>query len=227
MPDRTRATVRWCCAVSALLLCACASLQRPLPVISSGPEHRERCSLPFPVAPVRFISAIEAQLPDGKKMTLIGITVIDPGGRSVRAAIMTIEGLLLFDASTRNDVITLYRALPPFDGPEFRKALLRDVQFLLLTPAGEPQQYGRLDNGSSICRYGLAGGMTIDVIVHPDNSWELREYKNGSVATRIAKGAAAAGGLPGTVVLQGLQPQPYSLQLRPISAEPAKAGDEK
>ena len=227
MPARIKAQVRWCCVISALLLCACASPYRPMPVNPSGPEHRERCRLLFPVAPVRFINAIEAQLPDGKKMTLIGITVIDPGGRAVRAAIMTIEGLLLFDASARNDVITLYRALPPFDGPEFRRALLRDVQFLLLPPAGEPQQYGILNNGSSICRYGLADGMAIDVIVHPDNSWELQEYKNGSVATRIAKGTAAAGGLPGIVVLQGLQPQPYSLQLRPISAEPAKPGDAK
>jgi len=227
MPAGIKAYVRWGCVISALLLCACASPQRPLPVNPSGPEHRERCRLPFPVAPARFISAIEAQLPDGKKMTLIGITVIDPGGRAVRAAIMTIEGLLLFDASTRNDVITLYRALPPFDRPEFKSALLHDVQFLLLPPAGEPQQYGILNNGSSICRYGLADGMTIDVIVHPDNSWELREYKNGSIAARIAKGAAAAGGLPGTVVLQGLQPQPYRLQLCPISAEPAKPGDAK
>ena len=227
MPDRIKAQARWCCVISALLLCACASLQRPLPVNPSGPEHRERCRLPFPVAPARFINAIEAQLPDGKKMTLIGITVIDPGGRAVRAAIMTIEGLLLFDAATRNDVITLYRALPPFDGPEFRRALLRDVQFLLLPPAGEPQQYGILNNGSSICRYDLADGMAIDVIVHIDNSWELQEYKNGSIATRTAKGTATAGGMPGTVVFQGLQPQPYSLQLRPISAEPAKPDDAK
>jgi hypothetical protein len=227
MPERIKAHVRWCSVISALLLCACASLQRPMPVNPSGTEHRERCGLPFPVAPARFIDAIEAKLPDGKKMTLIGITVIDPAERSVRAAIMTIEGLLLFDASTHNDVITLYRALPPFDGPEFRSALLRDVQFLLLPPAGEPQHCGILNNGSSICRYGLAGGMTIDVVVHPDNSWELQEYRNGSVATRTAKGAAAAGGLPGIVEFQGLQPQPYSLQLRPISAEPAQPGDAK
>jgi len=225
MPAGIKAHVRWCSVISALLLCACASPQRPLPVNPSGTEHRERCRLPFPVAPARFINAIEAQLPDGKKMTLIGITVIDPGERAVRAAIMTIEGLLLFDASTRNDVITLYRALPPFDGPEFRSALLHDVQFLFLPPAGEPQQYGIVNNGSSICRYGLADGMTIDVIVHPDNSWELREYKNGSGSTRTAKGAAAAGGLSGTVVLQGLQPQPYRLQLCPITAETAKPGD--
>jgi hypothetical protein len=140
---------------------------------------------------------------------------------------MTIEGLLLFDAATCNDVITLYRALPPFDGPEFRSALLRDVQFLLLAPAGEPQQCGTLNNGSSICRYGLTDGRAMDVIVAPDNSWELQEYKKGSGATRTAKGAAAAGGRPGTVVLQVLQPQPYVLQLRTISAEPAKPGDAK
>jgi hypothetical protein len=139
---------------------------------------------------------------------------------------MTIEGLLLFDASTRKDVITVYRALPPFDGPEFRNALLRDVQFLLLAPAVEPQQCGIVDNGSSICRYGLSDGISIDVIVAPDTSWELREYKNGAGATRTAKGAAA-GGLPGAVVLNGLQPQPYSLQLRTISAEPAQPGDAK
>ena len=226
MPAGIKAHMRWCCGISALLLCACATAERPI-VHPSGPEHRQRCSLPFPVAPVRCINAIEAQLPDGKKMTLIGITVSDPGERAVRAAIMTIEGLLLFDASTRNDVITLYRALPPFDGPEFRSALLRDVQFLLLAPACEPQQCGILDNGASICRYGLAGGMAIDVIVAPDNSWELQEYKKGAGATRTAKGAPAAGGLPGAAVLQGLQPQPYVLQLRPISSEPAKPGDAK
>ncbi len=226
MPAGIKAHIRWCCGISALLLCACASAQRPI-VHPSGPEHRQRCSLPFPVAPSRFINAIEAQLPDGKQMTLIGITVIDPGGRAVRTAIMTIEGLLLFDAATCNDVITLYRALPPFNGPEFRSALLRDVQFLLLAPAGEPQQCGILNNGSSICRYGLTDGMAIDVIVAPDNSWELQEYKNGSGATRTAKGVAAAGGLPGTVVLQVLQPQPYVLQLRAISSEPAKPGDAK
>ena len=226
MPAGIKAHMRWCCGISALLLCACASAQRPI-VHPSGPEHRQRCSLPFPVAPVRCINAIEAQLPDGKKMTLIGITVSDPGERAVRAAIMTIEGLLLFDAATCNDVITLYRALPPFDGPEFRSALLRDVQFLLLAPACEPQQCGILDNGASICRYGLAGGMAIDVIVAPDNSWELQEYKNGSGAIRTAKGAAAAGGRPGTVVLQVLQPQPYVLQLHSISSEAAKPGDAK
>ena len=221
-----KACMRWCCAISGFLLCACAAAQRPI-IQPSGPEHWQRCSLPFPVAPVRFINAIEAQLPDGKKMTLIGITVIDPAGRAVRAALMTIEGLLLFDAAACNGVITLYRALPPFDGPEFRSALLHDVQFLLLAPAGEPRELGTVQSGSSICRYDLTGGMEIDVIVAPDNSWELQEYKNGAGVTRTAKGAAAAAGLPGTVVLQGLQPQPYSLQLRSISAEPANPGDAK
>ena len=225
MQAEINALIRWCCGIS-VLLCACASAQRPI-ILPAGSEHRQRCSLPFPVAPVRFINAIEARLPDGKKMTLIGITVIDPGGRAVRAAIMTIEGLLLFDAAAGNGGIILYRALPPFDGPEFRSALLRDVQFLLLAPAGEPRQCGIVQSGASICRYGLSGGMTIDIIVNPDNSWELQEYKNGPGAIRTAKGAAAVGGLPGAVDVLVLQPQPYSLQLRTISAEPAQPGDAK
>jgi len=71
------------------------------------------------------------------------------------------------------------------------------------------------------------GGTPIDVIVHPDNRWELQEYKNESGATRTAKSAAAAGGLPDAAVLQMLAPQPYNLQRHPIGSEPANPADTK
>ncbi len=213
--------MRLCCLFLSLLLTACTLPQRPMSINPAGTEHQQRCMLPFSFTPTRYINAIEAQLPDGRSMTLIGITVINPTERTVRVGIVTIEGLLLFDASTHNGDITLYRSLSPFDGSEFRNALLDDVQFILLPPAGEIQQFGISTSGSSICRYVSDGDMTIDIIVHQDDSWELQKFKNGSVPICVAKGSAKSGDLPGIVVLQGLQPRRYRLQLRPISVEPA------
>ncbi len=168
---KCRPIVLWCALAAALLL-ACAGPRHILP----EPVNPALCRLPFTSTSCRYIHSLDAELPGGVRMTVMGVSVIDPAADTIQAAIMTLEGLLLFDATAVGGSMQVHRAVPPFDGPQFAEGLMRDVRFIFMFPAGAPATTGRLDDGSSVCRYQDTFGMTVDVIVHPGQGWEVEQY---------------------------------------------------
>jgi hypothetical protein len=203
------------CGLAAALLPACAGPGH----IRIEPVNPALCRLPFTSTSCRYVHSLDAELPGGTRMTVMGVSVIEPEADTIQAAIMTLEGLVLFDATASGSSLKVHRALPPFDGPQFADGLMRDVRFIFMFPAGAPKTTGRLDDGSSVCRYHDNFGITVDVIAHPDQGWEVQQYSAFGKKLRSLKIDALKNGIPGMLEFEAFSPKPYALHMKLISAE--------
>ena len=164
----------------AMLLAACAGTRpEPLPrMTASTPDLAAgRCAALFPQGRWQMIHAIDFRLADGTSGNALGVLILD--GRSLSCALMTVEGLTLFEArSAEAEVLEVLRALPPFDNREFASGLMRDVRTLFQSPPGLGQ-YGTLVDGTPVCRYN-AGQTITDILPQADGCWQLFTYDEQS-----------------------------------------------
>jgi hypothetical protein len=159
----------------------------------------------------------------GKSVTMIGVTVIDPAGRSLQGILMTIEGLVLFDGLWQDGKVTVSRAVPPFDRPAFAENMINDMCFLFLVPKMAALTHAMEKEGKVVCRYHSGEDSVIEVMINEDRSWASKVFR-GSLSREI-RAAAIQDNVPQFMELKG---QGYTLKLTTISAEPHVAGtDEK
>ena len=217
-----RLIVLWC-ALAAAMLPACAGPRH----IRPEPVNPALCRLPFSSTSCRYIHGLDAELPGGARMTVMGVSVVDPETDTIQAAIMTLEGLVLFDATASGSSIKVHRALPPFDGPQFAEGLMKDVRFIFMFPAGGPKTTGRFDDNSTVCRYQDNFGMTVDVIAHPGHGWKVEQYSILGKKLRTLKISALKNGVPGMLEFEAFSPKPYALHMKLISAEPVPPAEKK
>jgi hypothetical protein len=104
---------------------------------------------------------------------------------------------------------------------------MQDVRFIFMFPSGEPETTGRLDDGSSVCRYQDNSGMTVDVIIRPGQSWEVEQYSAQGKKLRSLKIGSLNNGVPGMLEFEALSPRPYALHMKLISAEPVLPAETK
>jgi hypothetical protein len=202
-----------------VLLISCSRLSVIKPVDPSAMQDNvRRCHVPFIDLPHRFVHAIEVSLPGGSVATVVGVSVIDPVSDTVHSAIMTIEGFVLFDARYDKE-IHVNRAVPPFNGEQFAEYLMKDVRLIFLAPKGRPSEAGRLENGSTICRYSGNQDGIVDVITHQDGTFEIEKYSDSNELLRIVKAFSLQDRFPQMVELDGFGFREYSLRLKLISAE--------
>lgn len=201
------------------LLVSCS----PLPVIKPADPAAlsdiiQQCRRPFLNVPYRFVHAIEVALPGGRPGTVVGVTVFDPTSEIIRSVIMTIEGFVLFDARYDKKVF-INRAVPPFNAEQFASYMMEDVRLIFLAPDGRLSNAGVLEDGSSICRYYGKQDNIVDVIVRPDDTWEIEKYSDNHVIMRKIRVSSVRDGIPAMVELTGFGFREYSLLLNLISAE--------
>jgi hypothetical protein len=204
-----------------VLLLACGSL----PVIhSSTPGSTEeavrRCRHPFLEVPYRFVHAIEARVAGRPPGTVLGITVIDPPAQTVHCVMLTLEGFVLFEARYDNGVQVM-RAVPPFDSIHFGRNMMEDVRLTFLVPEGRLAAADLDEGGSAVCRYDGRSGKTTDVVVHADNTWEIKTYDEHHQPLRSVVASLLKDGVPELLDLTGSSMVNYTLHLRLLSAEPA------
>ena len=212
--------------VLTLLLASCSHLPviKPAATPAAAQAIVEQCTRPFPRVPSRFIHTLEVVLPGGSSGMLMGITLVDPKAKTIRSAILTIEGFVLFDARLDRD-IQVERAVPPFDKPSFAANLIEDVRLMYLPPQALPAQTGILEDGSAICRYTGESGTTLDVISHRDGTWEIGKYTGSEQRLRRIRASALHNGLAGEIELNGYAAWDYTLRLKLISAEEMMDGE--
>jgi hypothetical protein len=203
--------------MSTAFLVSCALLPAIKPAEQAA-ETARRCRRPFPDTPHRFVHAIESSLPGGGTGTVLGITILDPESRSIRSAVVTIEGLVLFDARSDKGM-HVYRALPPFNAEHLAEYMMEDISLIFLSPEERLSDTGTLEDGSTICRYGGNRDKIVDVIVHRDDTWEIDTYRNRFERLRRIKASSLQDGIPGILELTAFESGHYSLSLRLISAE--------
>lgn len=171
--------------VLILVAAACAVLPGFEPADPTrAPAIEKSCATVFPVGKWHFVHSIEATLPGDQKNFLIGVTVISPEIAQIQSVIMTIEGLVLFDARYRPDNFTISRGIPPFDSRAFARGLMDDVKLLFLEPGGHSVEAGSWSDGTPVCRYRNQDGMTIDISPMQNNIWTIRKYNKNAHLTR-------------------------------------------
>lgn len=111
--------------VLLILLAGCAAeKQMRLPQMvgtADDGQQKNGCAAVFPQGKWQFIHSIEFTMKDGAGPPLIGVTTID--GNTIGCALVTVEGLTLFEAVYQGkESAVIRRAVPPFDKPEFAGA---------------------------------------------------------------------------------------------------------
>ncbi len=196
-----------------------APVKHPLPVATD-----ENCTAPFPDNRRQFVHSIQATMPKGEKAILIGITDLCPRSGEIHCVIMTLEGLVLFDAQYDHKIV-INRGIPPFDSMDFARGLMNDIRLIFFPPDGRLIQAGISDNGSSVCRYERENGMIVDVISSHNGPWEIRQYNADLTLNRSVKAFPNSKGdkegeesIPARLVLTAYGSPRYSLSLELIEA---------
>jgi hypothetical protein len=177
------------------------------------------CPSPFLKEQYRFIHAIEARMAGEARGAIIGVTLADPATRFVSCAIMTAEGMVLFEAES-NATLKIKRALPPFDSKDFAKNMIDDIKLIFFAPEGKIQARGALADGSTICRYLEDGGNWVDVIAKLPEGLEIKKYSANANLKRQIKLNNAGENYYQRIELQAIEMFNYSLTMTLIEAEP-------
>lgn len=155
---------------------ACSALPAVHPVdITNGTQFFRKCESLFPDGKWQFVHSIETTMPGGQKGLVMGVTVLSSRDQTVRCAIMTLEGIVVFDARYDRRLV-IERAVSPFDAEGFAEGLIRDIQLLFFKPQGLPVETGTDKEGAAICRYRKPEGGIVDLVIQKDRSWQIRQY---------------------------------------------------
>lgn len=207
--------------ISSLLLVSCASLPAIRPPTGSA-EKTFTCPSPYPTGKIRFIHAIEVRAAEKAQTVLVGVTLMDPSTRTISCALMSAEGMALFEAAAGPSGLTVSRALPPFNTGDFAGNMMDDIELIFLAPGEAVIEKGVLPGGQSVCRSPRAQGGWIDVLAGRDGNIEVRRYsESGSLLRRVM----LAGGVqnPYSIIeLQASELVNYTLRMTLIEAEVVK-----
>ncbi len=155
--------------------------------------------------------------------SLLGVTVVN--GTTLRCALLTLEGLTLFEAR-EDDTLQILRALPPFDRPGFAEGLMADVRTLFVHP--RVMQCGQDTDGKDICRYQDRRGWTVDLVPLADGCFSIQAWsrQTGKSRTITSRDCTLTDGyrLGRRITLAAAGLRPYTLTMTLIEALSAQQG---
>jgi TusA-related sulfurtransferase len=207
--------------IAALLICSCQSLPVIKPELSTDMKNFT-CPCPFLNEKYRFVHALETRMAGNRRGAIIGVTVTDPVSRSVSCAIMTVEGIVLFEAEAEQNEINVKRALPPFDSESFAKNMIDDIKLIFFMPEGQIQGRGYLQDGSKVCRYLKESGDWVDVKENKSGNVEIGFYSSSHALKRQVLFNKIAKNIYQNIELHADDTLDYSLWMTLIDAQPIK-----
>lgn len=197
-----------------------------LPLINSPvaptDEKLLTCPSPFLKSKYRFIHTIETRMTGNTQSAIIGVTLADPSTRFVSCAIMTAEGMVMFEAESGPYGLKINRALPPFDSENFTKNMIEDIKLIFLASEGKLQKRGYLPDGSKDCRYLQKNGDWIDVIANKSEGVQIKRYSSTGTLKRQIKFKGKAGNIYQNIELQAYETFDYALLMTLIESQPVK-----
>lgn len=214
----------FCLPVFLFFLMACAAekpIRLPNLAITQSRTGKQVCEKSFPVGRWQFIHSIEFSMKNGAGSTVIGVTTL--AETKIECALVTIEGLTLFEAVYHEDnSIEIQRAVPPFDNPEFAKGLMSDVRAIFQPPAGSDVQVGHLPDETPTCRYTAANEKVTDIPA-TDDCLQIKSYAPDLILYRsiIGRSCIKKGSLllPEHLELNTFGRTGYTLKMTLISAD--------
>ncbi len=214
----------------ALLPPACARLPE---IREAEPATAQRtaadCAAIFPRGAWQFVHAIQFFPPDGSSQTLVGVVRLSSEAKRFHCVMMTIEGLVLFEAEY-DGAIRIQRAIAPLDKPGVAQGMVEDIRLIFFAP-GQPCLSAGLSQGQTrTCRYPLADGGRQDILLAPDGTWQIQRYSPGRRLVRsitpLSSQDIQPDGLTGRLELKAHGLVGYRLVMRLMEAVPIeKAGE--
>jgi hypothetical protein len=159
-----------------LLPVACAHLPE-IRKAGDGSADRQasECTGIFPQGEWQFAHTIQIFPPGGSKQTLMGIVKMSSRKRTFHCVMMTIEGLVLFEASY-DGAIAIQRAVPPLDKPGLAEGMVQDILLVFFPPEAPRMAAGLSANQDWVCRYPSVDQGFQDIVLRPDHTWQIRRY---------------------------------------------------
>ena len=208
--------------ILTIFLFSCQTLPVINSPVSSAGKKSFACPSPFLKQKYRLVHAIETRMTGDMRSAIIGVTLADPADRSLSCAIVTTEGMILFEAESGMEGIKVNRALPPFDSAAFAKNMIEDIKLIFFTPEGQITEKGNLTDGETVCRYKKEDGDWIDVITDKSKGMEIKRYSSPGVLKRHVRFNKTAGNIYQRIELQANEQFNYSLLMTLIEAQPVK-----
>ncbi len=207
----------------------CATLPPIVPDNSTPLTYRnpaKEIDILFPPGSFQFVHSLELTLPGNHSAMLMGVLNVHSQSRTLHCIVMTLEGLILFEADYTSKGLTIQRGIPPFDSLKFALGLIRDIQLAFFRPSGRLLASGRFDDGLRIFRFSETGNGTIDVISSRDRLlWTLnarnRNHRLGrTIRYQFSKiqTKGAEFGFPETITLTAKGLSRYTLIMTLIDA---------
>jgi hypothetical protein len=211
-------------SISAALLCLllCSACAR-LPAIHAPSEGSPGLYTPsdclgiYPQGDWQFVHIIQAIPPNRQHYTMTGVVRMSSEKRTMHCVVLTLEGLVLFEAQI-DTTVSVLRALPPFDAPGFARGLVEDLMLIFLPPDNPPETWGKMAGGAFVCRYPEKSGGTRDVVLPPAGPWEVRRYSDRGCLKKALK-ADNNRSIPDHLILKTHGVLGYDLALTLVEAE--------
>ncbi|MBI5063736.1 MAG: hypothetical protein HZB87_09825 [Desulfatitalea sp.] len=213
-----------CILLLALLPLACARLPEIRDVEPAATQRTvAECAAIFPRGAWQFVHAIQFFPPDKSSQTLVGVVRLSSEAKHFHCVMMTIEGLVLFEAEY-DGAITIQRAVAPLDKPGVAEGMVEDIRLIFFAP-GEPcGSAGLSPESTRICRYALADGGRQDILLAADGAWQIQRY---NPRRRLVRSVAPLGkeeirpdGLAARLELKAPGAAGYRLVMRLVEAVP-------
>lgn len=198
-------------------------IKEPLP----SEETSLACPSPFLRQRATLIHAIEVHMAGSAKSAIIGITSADPATRELSCAIMTAEGMVLFEARESAGTLVISRALPPFDAPAFAQNMLNDIRLIFFSPEGNPQKAGFLPTGETICRWRDQNSAIIDVRQDGKDKVEIKRYGTCGKLKRQVMFSNIMNNYYQDIELRARELADYSLLMKLIEVQTADTKNKK
>ena len=209
------------CLLGFLILSAgCVPISKT--TLSPGsPEDLPGCYAIFPAEPWESVHKIEATFRGGGSSSLLGVTKGDPSERKLQCLLLTPEGFILFDAERRENGITVWKAVAPFDSPAFASGLMEDVTLLLLPPRVKPRRWRKETDGTTICNWEGPDDSHTEIRGSMDSGWRiLRRDRYGEVIKEVVLNGPFVNGLASRMELRAFKPASYKLRMTLVQPSP-------
>ena len=180
----------------------------------------KKCHNAFLKNPETRIHSIQATMGNRKATPFIGITTANPETRKIHSALMSIEGLVLFEA-VNDKKLTINRAVGPFNSKSFAIRLIDDINSIFFKPEGKLIKTGLLKDGSMICRY-KKNEIITDIIYDDSTKWTINVYTKKSIKKKIEILTQGTEKEHGWIKLKSYGRNKYNLDMKLIRTEKSK-----
>lgn len=202
-----------------LAITSCRTLAPPQHTVINDPYLQEKCFPATPEKTFRAVHVINATI-RGKSSSFIGVTIADASMDRIRATLLSVEGLVLLDATDNKGNVTIYRAMQPFTSESFASGLFNDIRFIFFSSHGDLTSAKVKADGSVTCRW-IDYNRVFEKDSGPSGETIIREYgSTNRIMRQVTLSPPIIKGFYTHIRMDSYGEGGYSLSLELLEGEP-------